>query len=65
MRSPITRRVAGPATAIAALALTGLIAVAPALAATDVQPIIVPGQATQIQGVDQRLPPLTAHLANS
>ena len=60
MRKPITRRVSSPATARAALALTGLMAVAPALAATDVHPIIVPGQATQIQGVDQRLPPLSA-----
>ena len=57
MRNPLTSRVS---TAIATLALTRLIGVAPALAATDVHPIIVPGQSTPIQGVAQQLPPLSA-----
>ncbi|MSO28085.1 MAG: hypothetical protein EXQ60_08550 [Candidatus Nanopelagicales bacterium] len=55
-----TRRIV---TAISIMAVAALLGVAPALAATDVRPIIVPGQSTPIQGVAQQLPPVFTPLA--
>lgn len=52
-----TRRIV---TAMTIMVVAALLGVAPALAATDVRPIIVPGESTPIQGVAQQLPPLSA-----